>query len=502
MVQAVISAYMRRRLKRLTEMQARPEAIQQEWFHNLIHTANHTAFGLQYGFKQIRSMAEYQERVPVSSYEAFYPWIEQALAGKADVLWPGKVAWFAKSSGTTNDKSKYIPITADSLEDCHYRAGKDLFAQYFENVPGSRMLKGKNLVIGGSHEVVRMQSDRHAGDLSAVLIENLPMFYAHYRTPDKSITLMGEWEAKLDAISKAVIHAPVTSMTGVPTWLLVLFERLFEMRGMQEKNLLEIWPDLEVFFHGAVAFGPYREQFKKLIPSSRMQYMETYNASEGFFAFQDELGSEDLLLLLDHGIVYEFIPMDQAEDPFPRSLTIGEVSLGVQYAIVISTNGGLWRYRVGDTVKFTSLQPYRIRITGRTKHFINAFGEELIIENAEQGLLSACAETGAVIKDYTAGPVYASDTQKGGHAWVIEFEVMPSDTRHFMQVLDTRMQALNSDYAAKRYHDMAMVFPELLVVKPGTFYTWMKQRDKLGGQHKVPRLSNDRTYIEQLLAQA
>ena len=403
---------MRRRLKRLTDMQSRPEDIQVQWFQSLVHTAEYTVFGQAHGFGKISTLSDFQTRVPIVSYEDFYPWIEQALAGKADVLWPGKVAWFAKSSGTTNDKSKFIPVTEDALQDCHFRAGKDLFAQYFENVPDSRLAKGKNLVIGGSHEVVQMHPNAHAGDLSAVLIENLPFLYALFRAPAKELTLMGEWEAKLDAISKAVINAPVTSMTGVPTWLLVLFDRLFEMRGMQEKNLLEIWPDLEVFFHGAVAFGPYRDQFKKLIPSDRMQYMETYNASEGFFAFQDVPGSEDLLLLLDHGIFYEFIPMDAAEAPFPRSLTLSEVELGVQYAIVISTNGGLWRYRVGDTIKFTSLQPYRIRITGRTKHFINAFGEELIIENAEQGLWAACAATGAVITDYTAGPVYSSEGAK------------------------------------------------------------------------------------------
>jgi len=501
MKHSLFSWYMKQRLHRIRHIRMYPGEVQQEWFHSLIRQAERTEFGRQNNFQGIKSIEAFQSSIPVSTYESFYPWIQKVLEGKKDVLWPGPVHWFAKSSGTTNDKSKFIPVSRESLQDGHFRAGKDLFAQYFENNPGSRMAEGKNLVIGGSHEVNRLNAHSRYGDLSAVLIENLPFLYSLFRTPSKKLTLMGEWEKKIEAIAHAVKDLPISSMTGVPTWLLVLFDKLFEIKGIKSRNLREVWPKLEVFFHGAVAFGPYRKQFQQLIPGSNMHYMETYNASEGFFAFQDDLGSEDLLLLLDHGIFYEFIPVEQAEEAFPKAYTLDQVETGKNYAMVISTNGGLWRYMIGDTIRFTQVNPFKILITGRTKHFINAFGEELIMENAERAIAEACKASGAIIRNYTAGPVYSSEQEKGAHEWIFEFVQAPASVPEFMRILDDTLKTLNSDYAAKRYLDMAMQFPRVQVVKEGCFYSWMKKRDKLGGQHKVPRLSNHRQYIDELLSE-
>jgi hypothetical protein len=499
MRQFFLSSFMKLRLPRLKRMQHYPVETQQLWFETLIRTAAKTEWGQTHHYNQIRTPQDFARQVPVQPYEEFYPWIEKCLQGNASVLWPGKYQWFAKSSGTTNDKSKFIPVSPEAFQDNHFKAGKDLFASYFETNPYSRMANGLNLVIGGSHEVNRLNSGSRSGDLSALLLENLPALYAHYRTPPKEISLMGEWEKKLERMAEIVIRQDIRAMTGVPTWLLVLFERLFEMKQLEDKNLLHIWPNLEVFFHGAVAFGPYREIFRKLIPGDRMQYRETYNASEGFFAFQDQKDSEDLLLLLDHGIYYEFIPMDQWGNTHANAIGIGDVQLNTNYALVISTNSGLWRYVIGDTIKFTSLSPYRIRITGRTKHFINAFGEELIVDNAEVGLQEACRQTGAMISDYTAAPVFLEGKNQGLHEWVIEFSIPPEDSDKFIQVLDEKLQQINSDYAAKRYQNMAMQMPRLHIARTGTFYQWMKDRGKLGGQNKVPRLSNTREYIETIL---
>lgn len=495
---SLISAYFRQRLSRIRRVCSAPVELQQLWFQSLLRASAQTRWGQKYKYATIDTINQFQETVPVSTYETYYPWIEKVLSGEKNVLWPGKVTWFAKSSGTTNDRSKFIPVTPESLHDNHFRAGKDLFAQYYENNPGSKMASGKNLVIGGSHELNLLNNGSRYGDLSAVLIENLPFFYTLFRTPSKEITLMGEWETKLEAISRAVQYENITSMTGVPTWLLVLFNRLFEMQGIEDRNLLRIWPALEVFFHGAVAFGPYKSQFERMIPGGQMHYMETYNASEGFFAFQDDLTRPDLLLLLDHGIFYEFVPLEEIEQAHPVALTLDQVELHKNYALVISTNGGLWRYMPGDTVRFTSLYPFRILISGRTRHFINAFGEELIMDHAETAVLAACRATGAEVSNYTAGPVYVEGNRQGGHEWIFEFLHAPDSSESFGRILDETLQTINSDYAAKRYQDIAMLPPRIRTVPEGTFYAWMKSRGKLGGQHKVPRLSNSREYLDQI----
>jgi hypothetical protein len=419
------------------------------------------------------------------------------LSGEHNVLWPSEIKWFAKSSGTTNDRSKFIPVSEESLEECHFKGGKDLLSMYCNNRPDTRIFTGKCLVLGGSHQINQLNADSCLGDLSAVLIKNLPFWAEFYRTPDMSIALMDNFEEKVEKMARATIDVNVTNISGVPTWNIVLAKRILEITG--KDNLLEVWPNLEFYFHGAVNFNPYREQFKKLIPSDDMYYLETYNASEGFFGIQDQSDSEEMLLMLDYGIYYEFLPMEDLHKENPKTLRLDEVELHKNYALIISTNAGLWRYMIGDTIKFTSLSPHRIQITGRTKHFINAFGEELIIDNAEKGLAKACKETGAIIRDYTACPIYFQGNDAGGHEWIIEFEKKPDDPERFTDLMDQTLREINSDYDAKRYLDMALGRPLVHLAPDGTFYEWMKSRGKLGGQHKVPRLANDRGYVEEIL---
>jgi hypothetical protein len=419
------------------------------------------------------------------------------LKGEHNILWPSEIKWFAKSSGTTNDRSKFIPVSEESMEECHFKGGKDLLSLYCNNRPDTKIFTGKCLVLGGSHQINQLNADSSFGDLSAVLIKNLPFWAEFYRTPEMSITLMDNFEEKIEKMARATIDVNVTNISGVPTWNIVLAKRILEITG--KDNLLEVWPNLEFYFHGAVNFKPYREQFKKLIPSDSMYYLETYNASEGFFGIQDQPNSEEMLLMLDYGIYYEFLPMEDINKENPKTLGLDEVQLNKNYALIISTNAGLWRYMIGDTIKFTSLTPHRIQITGRTKHFINAFGEELIIDNAEKGLLKACAETGAIIRDYTACPIYFEGNNAGGHEWIIEFENKPDNLERFTDVMDQTLREINSDYDAKRYKDMALARPKLHLAPDGTFYEWMKSRGKLGGQHKVPRLANDRAYVDEIL---
>ena len=414
------------------------------------------------------------------------------------MLWPSEIKWFAKSSGTTNDRSKFIPVSEESLEECHYKGGKDLLSIYCNNRPETKIFTGKCLVLGGSSQINQLNADSSYGDLSAVLIKNLPFWAEFYRTPEQSITLMENFEEKVEKIARATLEVNVTNISGVPTWNVVLAKRILELSG--KSNLLEVWPNLELYFHGAVNFTPYREQFKELIPSDQMYYLETYNASEGFFGIQDLPNSEEMLLMLDYGIYYEFLPMEHLGEENPKTLSLDEVELEKNYALIISTNAGLWRYMIGDTIKFTSLSPYRIKITGRTKHFINAFGEELIIDNAEKALAKACAETKCSIRDYTACPIYFKGNEAGAHEWIIEFEKSPKDLERFGELLDQELRALNSDYDAKRYKDMALRKPQIHQAPEGTFYQWMKTRGKLGGQHKVPRLANERRYVEEILA--
>ena len=474
-----------------------PFDAQQEVLFKLIDQAKNTQFGKKHHFGSIRSIKQFQERVPIQTYDTLKPYIDRLMQGEQNLLWPTDIKWFAKSSGTTSDKSKFIPVSAESLEECHFRGGKDVLALYTINYPETEVFSGKGLTLGGSHQINRINNESYYGDLSAILIENLP-FWAHFiKTPSQEIALMSEWEEKLGKITEATIKENVTSIAGVPSWTLVLLKYILQKTGA--KNILEIWPNLELFTHGGVSFQPYREQFKILIPKEKMNYMETYNASEGFFAIQDYPTRDDMLLMLDYGIFFEFIPFEELEKENPIALHIDEVELNKNYAIVISTNSGLWRYMIGDTVIFTSKYPHKIKISGRTKHFINVFGEEVIIDNAENALKLACEKTGAMIKDYTAAPVYMGTQTKGAHQWLIEFEHEPSNFDEFVKVLDLSLQQVNSDYEAKRYKSITLEQLTVIKAKPNLFYQWLKEKGKVGGQNKVPRLSNSRQYIDELL---
>lgn len=473
------------------------EDIQTEVLFDLLSSSGKTEWGKMLDYPSIKSLRQFRERVPVQSYEQVKPFIDRMISGEKNILWPGEIIWFAKSSGTTNSKSKFIPVSKESLEECHFRGGKDVLAIYHRNYPDSKTLTGKSLTLGGSHNISSLSNRSYYGDLSAILIENLPFWTDFSRTPPTEIALIEEFEEKIEKITKASILDNVTSFSGVPSWNLVLLKYVLEYTG--KDSILEVWPNLEVFIHGGIKFEPYRKQFQKIIPSPGMRYMETYNASEGFFGIQDDLSSDDLLLMLDYGIFYEFIPPEEINNEYPKAIPLWEVEKGVNYAIVISTNGGLWRYLIGDTVIFTSKNPYKIRITGRTKHFINAFGEEVIIDNAEKALSLACLSSGASIREYTAGPIFMGDNQKGTHQWLIEFETQPDSLEKFTRVLDDKLKEINSDYESKRYKNITLELPHVTSVKEGTYLEWMRRRGKIGGQNKVPRLSNDRTFLEPLI---
>lgn len=473
-----------------------PLGVQAGQFGYLVRHLAETRYGHVCGVRAGMSPEEFRRQVPVVTYDDFHPYIDACRQGEDSVLWPGRVHWFAKSSGTTADRSKYIPVTPESLRDCHFRGGKDVAAFFTHNHPGTGVFSGKTLTLGGSHAVDRLNPDVHAGDLSAILIQNTPFYARMNRTPKKETALIADFETKVRRICEETAGQNVTSFAGVPSWNLVLMNRILEYTG--RSHMLEVWPRMELFVHGGVSFGPYREPYRRLFPSDGMKYMETYNASEGFFAIQDDPASEDMLLMLDYGIYYEFLPMRSLDDP-SQAVPLEGVRTGENYALVISTNGGLWRYLIGDTVTFTSTSPYKIRITGRTKHFINAFGEEVIIDNAEQAVRLACERTGAVVSDYTAAPVYMDGRTKGAHQWLIEFGREPSDVGVFTDVLDRTLQSVNSDYEAKRFRDTTLLRPVVTVLPPGTFYEWMKRRGRLGGQNKIPRLSNDRRYADALL---
>ena len=495
-------------LSRLARLRQQPHEVQARLLRGLLHRARSTEWGRRYGFGDKPTAADFARRVPVSTYEQLYPELEKVLRGQPDVLWPGRPQWFAKSSGTTNARSKFIPITAEALHDCHYRAGRDMLALSTYLYPQERLLAGKTLSLGGAHSLNPFrpqESVSRVGDVSAVIMAQLPGWAEQLRTPPLHLALLDEWEEKIERIAAHVLRQDVRTLAGVPTWMVVLLRRVVALAGAD--NITQVWPHLRLFLHGAVAFGPYRELFRQLIPDARMRYLEIYNASEGYFALQDQPGSEDLLLLLDHGIYYEFLPADQWNAPDPRPVPLAEVELNRPYALVISTNAGLWRYLVGDTVRFTSLAPYRVRITGRTKHFLNAFGEEVVIENAEAAVAAACQATGAAVRDFTAGPVWFtadSAASRGGHEWVVEFADPAAcpDLARFGTILDTTLCALNSDYAAKRHRSLALAPPKLRAVPTGTFEAWLASQGKLGGQHKVPRLLNSRKVLEAVLATA
>jgi hypothetical protein len=499
-VNSIFTWYMKKRVHQIELFMKYPLDVQEEWFHTLISTAEDTEWGKKYDYTSIETPEQFKERVPIQTYDTLKPYIERMLKGEQNILWPSEIRWFAKSSGTTSDRSKFIPVSEESLQECHYKGGKDMLSIFCNNRPNNQILTGKGLVLGGSHQINQLNDHSFCGDLSAVLIKNLPMWAEYYRTPDISIALMDNYEEKIDKMARATIQENVTNISGVPTWTIVLAKKVLEITG--KSNLMEVWPNLELYFHGAVNFKPYKSQFKELIPSDDMYYLETYNASEGFFGIQDQVYSDELLLMLDYGIYYEFLPLEDLEKDDAKTLSLGEVELNKNYAIIISTNGGLWRYMIGDTVQFTSLSPFRIRITGRTKHFINAFGEEVIIDNAEQAISRACQLTGAVFKDYTACPIYFKGEEVGGHEWIIEFDQQPDDFEKFVDVLDQTLREVNSDYDAKRFKDMALRRPKVHNAPKNTFYNWLKGKNKLGGQHKVPRLANDRKYVEEILMTA
>lgn len=486
-----------KRLHQIDLFRRFPCEVQEELLHNMINRAKETAFGVEHNFNDIKTISQFQLSIPIVDYEGVKPWIDRLRKGEANVIWPGETKWFAKSSGTTSDKSKFIPVSRDALDECHFRGGKDVLALYTDLYPETKIFQGKGLTLGGSHQVDNFSNQSYYGDLSAILIENIPWWADFIRTPSQKVALIAEWETKLEKLTEETLKENVTNLAGVPSWNLVMIKYIIDFTG--KNNLLEIWPNLELFTHGGVSFTPYREQFRRLIPSSNMHYMETYNASEGFFAIQDDPKTDDMLLMLDYGVFYEFVPFDEVGSPSPKALTIAEVELFKNYAMVITTNSGLWRYMIGDTVMFTSTFPHKIKITGRTKHYINAFGEEVIIDNAEKALRVACEKTGALIREYTAAPVYMGDNAKGAHEWLIEFEVAPADINYFATTLDNALCSINSDYEAKRYKGITLSEPIVRSLKPGTFFSWMRERGKLGGQNKVPRLSNTREYVDALL---
>ncbi|MBN3520817.1 GH3 auxin-responsive promoter family protein [Algoriphagus lutimaris] len=488
------------RIGQIENFKKNPIQVQDTTFFELIEAGKNTEFGKEFGFAKIKHYDDFARQVPILDYEGIKPYIDKTMRGTQNVLWNTTIEWFAKSSGTTSSRSKYIPVTTESLEECHYSGGKDMVSLYIANHPDSRLFAGKSLTIGGTLEKnpLNPQGSARAGDISAVIMQNLPIWAQFVRTPSLETALMSEWETKIEKMARETMNEDVTCIAGVPTWTVVLMQRILEIK--KAKNILEVWPNLEVFFHGAVAFGPYRSLFKELIPSEKMRYVETYNASEGFFGIQDQPDSDELLLLLDYGIFYEFIPMEDWEKEDPKVVPLAGVEIGKNYALVISTNGGLWRYKIGDTVKFTSIKPYRFKISGRTKHFINAFGEEVIVENAEKAIQYAAEHTGATISNFTAAPVYFDASgSKGAHEWLIEFHKEPLDQDQFNLLLDQHLREVNSDYDAKRHKDLALVAPIIHTAPHGIFELWLGKKGKLGGQHKIPRLSNTREYLDEIL---
>lgn len=494
-INSIASWVLKQRIHQIELFLKYPNEVQEELLMNLLRASEQTIIGKEYDFHSVKSYETFQQRIPISTYEDLEPMIERTRKGEQNVFWHTPIKWFAKSSGTTNAKSKFIPVSAEALEDCHYKGSKDLLSLYLNNNDDSQLFIGKSLRLGGSRQIYE-DNNSFFGDLSAILIENMPMWAEFSSTPSSKTSLMSEWEAKIPAIISEALRENVTSFAGVPSWMLVLLNRVLEETG--KENLLEVWPDLEVYFHGGVSFDPYREQYKKILPKHNFRYYEIYNASEGFFAIQDLNGSSDLLLMLDYGIFYEFIPMDVFGTPQQYAVRLAEVELYKNYAIVITTNSGLWRYMIGDTVRFTSLSPYRIRVSGRTKHHINVFGEELMVENTDQAIAKTANAFGVEITDYTVAPVFMDGKEKGAHEWMIEFKNPPDDVKGFAKLLDDTLQTLNSDYEAKRYNNMTLNPLILNVARPRLFYDWLKEQDKLGGQHKIPRLSNQRDYLEQL----
>ena len=496
-INTVASWLLKKRLHQIEFFLKYPIEVQEELLMGLVDFAKDTEIGKSFDFRSIKNYSVFAARVPITNYEGMEHLIDQARRGTANLFWPTPIKWFAKSSGTTNAKSKFIPVSQESLEDCHYKSSKDLLSIYLNNNENSQLFTGKSLRLGGSKELYESHGSVF-GDLSAILIDNMPFWAEFSSTPSNKVSLMPDWNTKIAAVIAETTKENVTSMAGVPSWMLVLLNELLDTTG--NEHLFQVWDQLEVYFHGGVSFSPYKDQFKKLLPRKSFNYYEIYNASEGFFAIQDRNKASDLMLMLDYGIFYEFITMNAYGKEAEYAIPLSEVTLHTNYAIVITTNAGLWRYKVGDTVRFTSLSPHRIKVTGRTRHHINVFGEELIIENAEEALKIVCKKTKTEIIEYTAAPIFMEGKNKGGHEWLIEFRTPPQDLGHFTALLDNALKSLNSDYEAKRYNNMTLNEPLVHKARAGQFHDWLAGKDKLGGQHKIPRLSNSRQYLEELMA--
>lgn len=494
---SILSWVIKKRIHQIDLFLQYPHEVQEEWMTRLISTAKDTEWGKKFDYRSIKSVEVYKERVPIQDYDSLKPFIDRLRKTEQNILWPTDIKLFSKSSGTTSDKSKFIPVSQEALEECHFKAGKDVLTIYCNNNPDTEMFSGKSLTLGGSNRINDFGNDSYVGDLSALLINNTPYWVELIRTPERSIALLDGFEEKIKEIGRTTLQENVTTISGVPSWMLIMLQHILEISG--KDDLTEVWPGLELFIHGGINFEPYRKQYERLIPSSDMRYLETYSASEGFFGIQDLSDGNDMLLMLDYGIYYEFIPNEELEKDSPNTLQLSEVQLDTTYALVISTNAGLWRYKIGDTIRFTSLDPYRVQVAGRVKHFINAFGEELIIDNADKALGVACTKSGAIISEYTAGPIYMDEHGAGAHEWLIEFEKSPQDLAYFTETLDTALKSINSDYEAKRIGNITLRLPIVREMPKGTFFEWMKSRGKLGGQHKVPRLANDRKYVDDLM---
>lgn len=495
-INSILGWIIKKRIHQIELFMKYPCEVQEEWLRKLIAAAQHTQWGEHFGYNSIENTRTFKERVPVVSYDQLQPQIERIMRGEQNILWPTEIKWFAKSSGTTGSKSKFIPVSMESLEECHFKGGKDLLSIYFNNNPDAQLFDGKLLSLGGSHSVNAFNSESYYGDISAILIQNLPFWVKIMRTPDISIALMDKWDDKIERMAQETISENVTNISGVPSWTLVLLNKVLELSG--KNNIAEVWPNLELFVHGAVNFTPYKEQFYKII-GKPIQYLETYNASEGFFGIQDRNNSYYMLLMLDYGVYYEFIPQNDWNSEHPVTLSLDQVKTGEQYAVVITTNAGLWRYKIGDTIQFTSTDPYRIKITGRTAQFINAFGEELMVDNAERAITEAGKRTGALVREYTAAPIYFGNNKSGAHEWLVEFTNEPASMDDFTNALDEELKKLNSDYEAKRFKNMTLDKPIVHKLPHNTFYVWMEMRKKLGGQHKVPRLANNRDFVDEIL---
>lgn len=495
-ISPAIKKYMQWRIQSVMNFVHNPIEMQTSVFNDLIGRAQYTHFGKKHDFNQINSIKDFKNAVPLHEYHNFQPYIYRILHGEQNTTWPSPIQWFAKSSGTTSDVSKFIPVSQESLKENHFKSGKDVLALYLNAFPQSHIINGKCLTIGGSHQINQLNTQSFYGDLSAVVLQNMP-FYTHVmRAPNLQVALMEDWEEKLDAIIYDVYKEDITYIAGVPTWTLILMKKILEIS--KTDNILDVWPNLELYLHGGVSFKPYRKQFESIIQSQNMRYYDTYNASEGFFAAQNDINTEGMLLFLNHGIFYEFMPTEEYGKENPETINLQDVEIGKNYGLVISTNSGLWRYIVGDTIQFVSKNPYKIIVSGRLKHFINTFGEEVIIENTDTAIQKACDSTGAKVNDYTAGPIYMDKNVSGGHEWIIEFEELPVSLATFSEHLDRNLQLVNSDYKAKRHKDIALKMPIVHRMQIGGFNDWLRSKNKLGGQHKVPRLSNDRKYLEEI----